>query len=216
MANRKDNPHKPGTDEHKTWEKENVLSRDYFGILQDDDREESVIKAHARMRSVAEVEKAKYEKKEKYLDVLDFIENQDTPEYDPILDNPKKDVDKSAFYKTMMGLTDPDPLNWKDIVLTLKDMYINPATFNWIAPYPRVPTVAFSKYVPPDSTEADFLMAHGLVLRTEYDKATWELGWVRVLVPKRFKIPPKRFDANPLIASAGIDYSAMTFEFWIK
>lgn len=211
MANRKDNPHKPGTQEHKDWEKENLFPSDpIFGttLIKDDDYKESKDRAHKRMHSVAEVENAKYEKKKKYLDVLDFIENQTKPEYDSVLDKPKE---KSGTYLSLSDIV-LDPLNWRGLLQTLGD----PGTFNFIPSYPRAPTVAFPKHIPEDATQEEFYKAHEYAIKTEYSKQEWESGWVAVRILRRRKIDYLKYDDNPLIASALAPYTQLYFEFYIK
>lgn len=200
MANISNNPHKPGTDEWKEWEKEHI--RDGYAASAPVER--------ARLVSVAEQYAKTYDKNAKYLDVLDFIENKTEPEYDPVLDKPKKD---SNYW---LSLTDTvsDPLGWDKIKNFLLNYGGSQQIFNYIPSYPRVPSVVVPRQIPDEATGKEVLLAMDYVHRTEYSKHEWDRGWVEVIIPRHIDYLLK-YNNNPIIASA-MEPHRLYLQFYIK
>ena len=184
-VSRKDNPHKPNTEEWKKWNHDNLWeTKGQFVLIKDVDFAESKKAAHARMKSLQEVYDQRTEQQVKYQKTLDFIEKDTEPEFDPVLD-----------CKQIQSLSDLISSFDKMLGRSTSTIWQTHAFFDR---YPRVPNDVFLASAPSWAKAYDLERKRLELLSTELPKEYFYRGFVDVPVHKRV---PYSLMNNPLVAA---------------
>lgn len=184
MYTSKDNPHKPGTDEWKVFER-SIMDRQRFAI--GDEYEKAKAVADKRIKTATDQIRAQEEKGVWVDEVLEFLDG-DKPEYDEILDGPVKiidEVDNDTWDNVWKSQTpNNDPLNWNQLIgthMNAQYMSVNQARQQYGFMYPVFKgTIVVPKFIP-DAVERDSLFDKISTLQDyEFTEEEYNKGEVQV------------------------------------
>lgn len=195
MYTSKDNPHKPGTDEWKVFER-SIMDRQRFAI--GDEYEKAKAVADKRIKTATDQIRAQEEKGVWVDEVLGFLDG-DEPEYDEVLDGPKKDND---YWKSMTP--NNDPLGWNSLA-QLMNALLKPVFKG---------TIVVPKFIPA-SVERDSLFDKIATLQ-DYEFTGEEYNKGEVQVPIRTTLKTSGYFSYNLDPLAPSNQTYVVAEFYIR
>lgn len=215
MYTSKDNPHKPGTDEWKVFER-SIMDRQRFAI--GDEYEKAKAVADKRIKTATDQIRAQEEKGIWVDEILDFLDG-DEPEYDEILDGPVE-TKEDDYWKSVKD--NSDPLNWNQIVAAHQQQH---AQMYWASPQQIARqygilkpvfkgTIVVPKFIPA-SVERDSLFDKIATLQ-DYEFTGEEYNKGEVQVPIRTTLKTSGYFSYNLDPLAPSNQTYVVAEFYIR
>ncbi len=211
MSTSKDNPHKPSTEEWRAYEQDVLFQDRFSAIIQDERYLAAKAVADKRIKTATDQIRAREEKGVWVDEVLGFLDG-DEPEYDEVLDGPKKTND---YWQSMTP--NNDPLGWNSLAQLMNAQLVSPAQARLsYASFKPVfkGTIVVPKFIPA-SVERDSLFDKISTLQ-DYEFTEEEYNKGEVQVPIRTTLKTSGYFSYNLDPLAPSNQTYVVAEFYIR